>query len=134
MLVLSVHTTWAQSLTIQFDNIRNSEGEISLKFYALEDNWLNEDVYYKEFIIHKKGIEKAQNKLIFDSIPHGYYSVAVLDDEDMDGVMRSNFIGFPREGYGFSNNVKPFLRRPKFKECLFDFKNDTTIQISMQYR
>ena len=134
LLIFSFRVANAQILTIQFDNIRNSDGEISLKFYAVKDNWLDEDVYYKEFIFPKRDVENSQIKVTIDSIPQGYYGIAVLDDEDLDGEMRNNFIGFPKEGFGFSNNVKPFIRRPKFQECVFEFKNDTTIQISIQYR
>ena len=68
-----------------------------------------------------------------DEMQTGKYGVAIMDDENGDGEMKYNFIGMPREGYGFSRNYKVKLSKPDFEECVLEFKNDTTIRITVQY-
>ena len=134
LFVFIAQDGWAQSLTVQFHQIRNNEGELSVSLYNDERTWLVEDNCYREIVIPKYNAQNSSIRVIIDSIPPGVYAIALLDDEDNNGKMRHNFIGLPKEGFGFSNNVKPFLKRPKFKECAFEFKNDTIIYIALQYR
>ena len=124
----------SQNLTIEFDNIRNNKGVIYVTLYETKDTWLDEDIDYYEFIFLKENVSDDKLAVSIDTIKPGYYGIAVLDDEDEDGEMRNNFIGFPREGFGFSRNAKVWLLKPKFKECVLEIKNDTTINISMQYK
>ena len=122
----------AQTLTIQFDNIRNDNGEVSVTIYSHEKHWLDEDV--ERYYFPKDSLKDGKMTASIELEKPGTYAIAVLDDEDADGEMRYNFIGYPREGFGFSNNIHVWLSRPKFDECLLDIKSDTTIRISMQYK
>ena len=64
----------------------------------------------------------------------GIYGITVLDDKNNDGKMEYNFIGMPKEGYGFSNFTDRILSRPEFKK--FDFvlgTNDKTVYVKMKY-
>ena len=53
------------------------------------------------------------------SIPEGLYGIALLDDENSDDLMDYNWLGMPREGFGFSDFYLKGLRRPVFSD--FDF-------------
>ncbi len=134
LLVISGFYLHAQKLTIEFDNIRNNEGVISVTVYENDENWLDEEGDYLEYIFPKDSLKDGKMTASIELEKPGTYAIAVLDDEDADGEMRYNFIGYPREGFGFSNNIHVWLSRPKFDECLLDIKNDTTIRISMQYK
>ena len=54
-----------------------------------------------------------------DSLPAGTYAISIFHDIDSDGKMDKNFIGYPKEPFGFSQNYKPMFRAPKFKEAQF---------------
>jgi len=127
-------TATSQTLAINFDNIRNQKGVICLNLYETAESWLDEDVDDLEFIFSKEELNDKKLTVTVDLTKPGYYGIAVLDDEDEDGEMQNNFMGFPREGFGFSRNVKVRLFKPKFEECVFEIRNDTTINISMQYK
>jgi hypothetical protein len=47
-----------------------------------------------------------------------------------------SFVGYPLEGYGFSNNVNPQFKAPGFDECKFhyDGKGWKQIPVTMIYR
>ncbi|MEY4508562.1 MAG: hypothetical protein RLZZ450_684 [Pseudomonadota bacterium] len=49
-----------------------------------------------------KGVAEAS----FSDVPPGVFAVTVLHDEDGDGEMKTNFIGIPKEGIGFSRDAR----------------------------
>lgn len=134
LFIISGSYLLSQNLTIEFENIRNNKGVVYVTIYETEETWLDEDFDYYEFIFSKENVINNKLTVSIDSIKPGYYGIAILDDEDEDGEMRNNFIGFPKEGFGFSRNVKVRFSKPKFEECVLEIKNDTTINISIQYK
>ena len=134
LLVISGFYLHAQKLTIEFDNIRNNEGVLSVTVYENDENWLDEEGDYLEYIFPKENMDSDSLTVSIELEKPGKYAIAVLDDEDGDEKMRHNFIGYPKEGFGFSNNIHVWLSRPKFDECILDIKSDTAIRISMQYK
>ena len=67
---------------------------------------------------------------VFDSIPYGQYAVSMYHDEDGDGKLKTNLIGMPVEGIGFSNNVRPKLGLPSFKDAAF-YLNSAILEIGL---
>jgi acyl-CoA reductase-like NAD-dependent aldehyde dehydrogenase/uncharacterized protein (DUF2141 family) len=65
-------------------------------------------------------------------LPPGHYAVSVYLDENQNGKLDINFIGIPKEPVGASNNPKPRLGPPRFKDCTFGMGNaDRTLQIKL---
>ena len=50
------------------------------------------------------------------NIPPGDYGVMVYQDVNNNGRVDNNFVGIPREPYGFSRNARPFLSKPGFDD------------------
>lgn len=71
--------------------------------------------------------------LAFEGLKPGKYAVAVLHDEDNNGKMSTNFLGMPKEGYGFSDNAEVKRGPPSFEEASFELNSDTTIVIDIRY-
>ena len=64
----------------------------------------------------------------------GYYAVVVFHDANANGVLDQGPFGIPEEGYGFSNNVRPFLRAPSLNASRFLAKEgDTMLRIRLRY-
>ncbi len=55
----------------------------------------------------------------FPDMPPGGYAISVFHDENDDGVLNTNFLGMPREGYGVSNNHTHATQAPGFDESRF---------------
>jgi uncharacterized protein (DUF2141 family) len=49
----------------------------------------------------------------------GHYAVAVFHDENADKEINRDFLGIPREGYGFSNNPGFRFGLPEMHEISF---------------
>jgi uncharacterized protein (DUF2141 family) len=55
-----------------------------------------------------------------DDVPTGRYAISVLHDENDNQKMDRNFIGIPKEGYGFSRDAKVVAGPPSFDDAAFD--------------
>lgn len=54
------------------------------------------------------------------NVPPGRYSVAIFLDEDEDGEFDQNFLGIPKEPFGFSNDVMGAMGKPSFEKAAFE--------------
>lgn len=70
-------------------------------------------------------------RFTFD-VPDGVYSVKAFYDVDGDRTLDANFLGVPREPYGFSNNVRGVLGPPGFDETSFRVSGRTVTRIDMK--
>ena len=122
----------AQTITVKITNIRNSNGNIA--FYIFKDNTsfdqkkpCFEEIYPKTNLINELMIIELKFK-------PGVYGILVLDDENKDGEMKYNWLGIPREGYGFSNYYHTGIFKPSFED--FDFivsEKAEIVQVKMKY-
>jgi uncharacterized protein (DUF2141 family) len=62
-------------------------------------------------------IRETQARCDFEDIPPGTYALAVIHDENMNGKLDTNWLGIPKEGYGFSNAVKAMRGAPTRSEA-----------------
>jgi uncharacterized protein (DUF2141 family) len=52
----------------------------------------------------------------------------------MNGKLDTNWLGIPKEGYGFSNDVKDLLSSPPFSAASFQYDGGTLdLTISLHY-
>ncbi|MDA9242266.1 DUF2141 domain-containing protein [Flavobacteriaceae bacterium] len=70
------------------------------------------------------------NKTI--NLPTGKYLVSIYLDENLNNKMDYNFIGIPKEQYGFSTKKLIRFRKPKFDEASFILLDDLILDISLQ--
>lgn len=69
----------------------------------------------------------------FLDIPRRNYALAVIHDENMDGELATNWLGVPKEGYGFSNDAKALMGAPSFEDASFNYDGqnlDMTIKLN----
>ncbi len=64
-------------------------------------------------------------------VPEGTYAIALYHDENDNNRCDRNFLGIPREGFGFSNNIKPSFSAPSFQKCKFSVSQNTEIHITL---
>jgi len=57
----------------------------------------------------------------FPELPAGSWAFAFFHDANGDGVLNTNFLGIPTEGYGFSNDASGTFGPPSFEEVVVVF-------------
>ena len=117
LFFVASYTSLAETIEITISNIKTTEGNISIGFYDSDDAFQN-DTPFKKVQVPKTTLKNGV--LIYRIIlPPGTYGIALLDDENKNMKMDTNFLGVPTEGYGFSGYQHSGLFRPSFSD--FDF-------------
>lgn len=62
----------------------------------------------------------GETVVTLQNIPVGTYAVEVYQDLNSNGKMDRNFLGLPREPYGFSRDAHPRLSKPDFSRVKFE--------------
>ncbi len=60
------------------------------------------------------GAAASQVSFVFTDLAPGRYAIAAFHDADSDGVLNTNAIGIPTEGYGFSRDASGTFGPPSF--------------------
>lgn len=101
-------------------NIRNSTGAVACALFEAPGGFPTEFLRYATNIMMIK-IRDTQARCDFLDIPPGTYALAVIHDENMDGKLGTNWLGVPREGYGFSSGAKASMGAPSFEAARFSY-------------
>jgi len=121
----------AFTLTIHVTGFRNATGRLGAAIYSNANGW-PEDL--SKALVHDHTSIKNGEATIQFKLPAGTYSVAVLHDENGNQKLDRNIFGFPKEGFGFSNNVKAALSAPAWQKCSFTLDGDKTVEVALQYK
>jgi uncharacterized protein (DUF2141 family) len=130
LLVFAVFPAVAAQLTVTVDSLRSDKGNVRLSVYTSAADWLENSAPDNDKVAPA---QKGGVVFHFD-LPPGTYAIACFHDENANDVFDQNFIGIPKEGFGFSNNVRPFFRAPRFASASFVLSPEgTAITIHMIY-
>ena len=73
-----------------------------------------------------------QNTEINNVLPYGEYAVTLFVDFNGNKKLDKNFLGIPKEQYGFSNNVMGRMSAPTFDQAKFAIAGPTTQNIKLR--
>jgi uncharacterized protein (DUF2141 family) len=132
MLLFTATMLPAQSIEVTISGIRNAEGEIVIGVFKDNESFKTEKAFLsKKFA--KTAIINGEMKVNFTLEP-GLYGLSLLDDENSSGLMEYNFIGIPKEGFGFSDYYLKGITKPKFDAFSFTIAKDQTKKIAIRIR
>ncbi len=136
LFLISVIKTQAKtkgcSLTIEVNNLRNSNGSVVFALYNREDAFPDE--HYKKCVKKITGsIINGSSTVTFENLIPAKYAVSILHDENNDGKIKKGFI-LPVEGIGFPNYKSIGLgNKPKFGKASFYVAGNSKINIKIIY-
>lgn len=119
------------SLTIVFDNIRYTEGQLLLGIYHDQESWRQRKPA-REILISKSDLKNGSLRTSIKGLKPGNYGLAVLDDANGNEIVDFGWI-FPKEGFGFSNYYHDSLRMPRYSDFAFDLKEDKAVNVKFRY-
>ena len=134
LIVMSSADPSETTLVIHFQNIQGEQGNILISLYDSPEQFPYQPKW--KYMISKSNLMKQGNRFYIKEVKSGKYAIAIFDDENCDTVMQKNFLGMPKEGYGFSNNPKPSIRGARsFEDCTFAVSEGTEkiVKIELQY-
>ena len=110
---------------VEIIGLKSSNGKILINLFDKEKGFpSNPQSALKSAAIE---IKDKQAFIEFSCKPQQEYAIALVHDENNNGDMDKNFFGIPKEGYAFSNNHRPTIKSPNFKQASFKASGEKTI-------
>jgi uncharacterized protein (DUF2141 family) len=112
------------TLTVEVYDLRNNTGIVHLELSNEQE---------KQVAAFSKRITDKNCIFVIEGLEPGKYSVRFIHDENENNEIDTNWLGIPKEGFGFSNNPRMTFGPPKFKKTLFDLSESTTLRVKPKY-
>ena len=77
-------------------------------------------------------LEPMDSTQLNTEIPDGEYAIAFFIDANGNKKLDKNFLGIPKEQYGFSNNAMGTLSAPTFEQAKFTVAGNTIQNIKLK--
>jgi uncharacterized protein (DUF2141 family) len=114
-------------------NLRNSIGTVDCALFDSPSGFPADTLRSAVRLVAMK-IANRSARCDFDDVPAGRYALVVLHDENMNGRLDYNWLGMPREGYGFSNDAHATVGAPSFEQAAFVYDgNRLDLTVSLRY-
>jgi len=119
-------------LELRINNIKPGPGIVRIAVCESPDQF--PDNPGKHYSLPKEEINNNSISLVIQGLRPGAYAITLLDDKNGNGEMDTGILGIPKEGFGFSNDVKPTRKPPSFEKCTFQVREGFNyLAINMQY-
>lgn len=109
----------AALLQLRIKNIKHDEGKLFIAVFNAEESFMK-DRYTYEIV----AVESIADLIVELKLPQGVYAISIFHDVNENNELNTNFIGIPKEPYGFSNNPKITFGPPNFEQTSFDLVKD----------
>lgn len=129
ILLAKVTSVVAQSqVEVIITDVRDTTGTLMVALFADPGTFLKKPTVGK-----LTKAKTGQAKVVFENIEPGEYAVSIIHDANNNRKLDTNFMGIPREGFGFSNNVMGTFGPPSFDKAKFRVSGSAVIRIKAKY-
>ena len=120
-------------ISVTIKDIKTPNGQILMGIYK-DGVSFDKEIAYKKVQAFKTKISNG-TLVVEVKLEPGKYGISLMDDENFNGKMDYNFIGIPKEGFGFSNYYHTGLTKPKLKSFSFEVieNKNTKVEVKMKY-
>lgn len=109
------------NMIIDVTGQKKNTGTIRVAIFDSKESWLKKPVFTAVLPADTQAITYSNPET-----PYGDYGVAVYHDVNDNDKMDRNFIGLPKEPYGFSNNARGSFGPPKWKKSVVSVSGPKT--------
>lgn len=132
VLMVVTNMSFAQEIT----NVETYRCEVEITGFRNYDGNVLVQVFNDQKEVLKSLVVNFTDKrctFTVDDLPQGKYAIRYFHDENNNQKMDTNFVGIPKEGYGFSNNATSYFGPPSFSEWLFDMNANKKMNLEISY-
>jgi uncharacterized protein (DUF2141 family) len=118
------------SLTVIPLGLENSRGKVFAQLMRDEAEFDGDARGFRDAEVK---VVDAQAVVVFSDLPHGDYALKLFHDENDNRKLDTNFVGMPKEKFGFSNDAMGRFGPPSFEQARFRFEApEQTLRIKMK--
>jgi len=115
------------TLTIEFNITKYNKGSIFLALYNSKETYMKSAIHSS-----KAKVTDKKATIVIEDLAPGNYGFSFFHDVNDNGKLNKNFLGIPKEPYGFSNNEKGMFGPPDYEDITVEVTQDTTISIKIK--
>jgi uncharacterized protein (DUF2141 family) len=118
------------TLTIVVEGMSSNEGNLGVLVFNNAKGWPEDrTVALRDIAVPA---QKGTQTLKVPDLPTGKYAVALIHDLNKNHKLDKNFVGYPKEQWGMSNNPHATIKSPPIEKAMFDLSQDLEIHIKLQ--
>lgn len=115
----------SQDITIKITGLKEKKGELLMAVYNQADGYMNPE---QAFIKHRTLVNgQKEASIVLKNLKDGKYAFLVFLDENGNEEIDTNFLGIPKEKYGFSGYAEPLFRAPYFEEAAININSSVKV-------
>jgi uncharacterized protein (DUF2141 family) len=123
-------TSGCCTLTIVVEGMSSDEGNLGVLIFNGPKGWAEDrQAAFKDISVPAV---KGTQTLKVPDLPPGKYAVALIHDLNKNHKLDKNFLGYPKEQWGMSNNPHATLHAPPIEKAQFQLDKDMEIHITCQ--
>ena len=127
LLTISAQEKETFTLTIEVSITKYDKGSILLALYNSKENYME-----KTYRSSNVSVKDKKAVILFENIEKGSYGFSFFHDVNDNKKLDTNFVGIPKEPYGFSNNQKGTFGPPKYEAVAFEVNENKTITLRIK--
>lgn len=106
----------AADLTVEVRDLRSDQGEVRVGLFNDPRTFATDAGKIAEIVLKPSG---GVARGAFPNLAPGTYAIAAYHDENLNRSFDKGLLGWPLEGYGFSNDAPVFPGAPPFERAAF---------------
>jgi len=115
-------------ISVTISGIHEDKGQIRLGLFKNAASFPIQGKQYKGYLID---VENKKASIKIHNIPKGTYAIGVMHDTNTNEKLDKNWVGYPIELYGFSNDARATFSAPSFESASFYHDGSTTMTIKV---
>lgn len=129
LMLFSTSLAQNAKVTVNIRGLISSNGKVFVALFAnkqgFPDNTANQAFYTNT-------ITPIEKQASFScTLQPGTYALSVFHDANSNQQLDKNWVGYPKEKFGFSNNPRVTISAPNFEECSFKVEKDMVVTIDL---
>jgi uncharacterized protein (DUF2141 family) len=122
-------TVLAGELTIEISGVTPDRGKVYVAVYDGPETF---PISGKQLVGRVLAASDRHLTAHFADLPPGQYAVVAFQDFNGNGQLDKNFLGIPKEPYGFSNGARGSAGPPKFAAAAITLGPDGTTKVELK--
>lgn len=127
-LTAASYAAVGQDIEVTVKNIKNDKGVLVVGLFGSAKSFTKQPLKAEMPMA-----ETGTLKVLFKNIQPGEYAVSIFHDANENGVLDMNFMGIPKEGFGFSNDAMGVFGPPTFTKAKFSCPETRMVSVTLKY-
>lgn len=128
LLSLLSQVVYSFDLTVNIENIQEKQGSLRVAVYNTAKGFPENEPRLAGRVLQ---VTHTDLNISFKDLSAGRYAVAVMQDQNDNGVLDRNFFGIPSEPYGFSQQSSGKSGQPTFDQAAFELNANKEITVKL---